>query len=258
MALPVVRGITLVPPTSLPDKMKSIFPFKLFNAMQSKSFDSVYRSSDNFVLSSPTGSGKTVILELAICRLLTISPNLDFKLVYQAPTKALCAERYRDWSKKFGPFGLNCVEFTGDTDNLRVRPQSAHVIITTPEKWDSITRKWKDHRRFMQVVKLFLIDEVHILKEDRGAGLEAVVSRMKSIGSDVRFVALSATVPNSDDIAKWLGKSRDEPHLPALREVFDETYRPIQVERHVYGFPGYNSNEFSFDKSLNSQSVPLG
>jgi Superfamily II helicase len=69
-------------------------------------------------------------------------------------------------------------------------------------------------------VKLFLIDEVHILKETRGATLEAVVSRMKNIGSNVRFVALSATVPNSEDIATWLGKDATNQHVPAHREKF--------------------------------------
>ncbi|MFL5587016.1 MAG: DEAD/DEAH box helicase, partial [Ktedonobacteraceae bacterium] len=64
-----------------------------------------------------------------------------------------------------------------------------------------------DHVKLMQLVKLFLLDEVHVLKDSRGATLEAVVSRMKSIGSNVRFVALSATVPNSEDIATWLGTS---------------------------------------------------
>lgn len=77
------------------------------------------------------------------------------------------------------------------------RVGNASIIITTPEKWDSITRKWSDYQKLLQLVKLFLIDEVHILKDTRGATLEAVVSRMHSIGASVRFVALSATVPNS-------------------------------------------------------------
>ena len=58
----------------------------------------------------------------------------------------------------------------------------------------------------MQLVRLFLVDEVHILKDERGATLEAVVSRMKSVVLNIRFVALSATVPNSEDIAIWLGR----------------------------------------------------
>ncbi|KAI7341537.1 P-loop containing nucleoside triphosphate hydrolase protein [Hortaea werneckii] len=109
------------------------------------------------------------------------------------------------------------------------------IIVTTPEKWDSMTRKWKDHQKLMQMVKLFLIDEVHMLKDDRGATLEAVVSRMKSVGSNVRFIALSATVPNSEDIAKWLGKDHVNTYLPAVRECFGEEFRPVRLQKHVLG-----------------------
>ena len=61
-------------------------------------------------------------------------------------------------------------------------------------------------------VQLFLIDEVHILNETRGSTLEVVVSRMKARGSSVRFLAVSATVPNVNDVAAWVGaKAGDGP-----------------------------------------------
>jgi len=250
---PVVQGISLVSTRELPDRFRSIFPFPLFNAVQSKSFETIYKTNDNFVLSAPTGSGKTAALELAICRLINGFANGSYKIVYQAPTKSLCSERQRDWQAKFGPLDLKCAELTGDTDNAQLRNvQHATIIITTPEKWDSMTRKWKDHQKLMQMVKLFLIDEVHILTEDRGATLEAVVSRMKSIGSDVRFVALSATVPNSEDIAKWLGKDPTNAQLPAVRERFGEEFRPVHLQKHVCGYQT-NSNDFAFEKILNGK-----
>jgi ATP-dependent DNA helicase HFM1/MER3 len=104
----------------------------------------------------------------------------------------------------------------------------------------------------MQMVKLFLIDEVHILKEDRGATTEAIVSRMKSVGCDIRFVALSATVPNSQDIATWLGKDSVTPHLPAPRERFGEEFRPVPLTKHVCGYQS-NGNDFAFEKTLNKR-----
>jgi ATP-dependent DNA helicase HFM1/MER3 len=87
--------------------------------------------------------------------------------------------------------------------------------LTTPEKWDSLTRKWKELRASISQIELVLIDEVHLLHEDRGPTLEAVVSRMKTLSTDVsmmglpiesvRFVALSATIPNLSDVGDWLG-----------------------------------------------------
>jgi ATP-dependent DNA helicase HFM1/MER3 len=250
---PIIQGIQLISTRELPDRLRKIFPYPNFNAVQSKSFGVIYRTDDNFVLSSPTGSGKTAVLELAICRLMSTFTNGSYKIVYMAPTKSLCSERQRDWQAKFAHLDLQCAELTGDTENAQLRNvQHASIIITTPEKWDSMTRKWKDHQKLMQMVKLFLIDEVHILKEDRGASLEAVVSRMKSIGSDVRFVALSATVPNSQDIATWLGKDTNNPHIPASRERLGEEFRPVPLRKHVCG---YNSpgNDFAFDKTLNGK-----
>lgn len=237
----------------LPDRFRSIFPFPLFNAIQSKSFETVYNTSDNFVISAPTGSGKTVIFELAILRLIKGLSSGSFKGVYQAPTKALCSERQKDWKKKFEPLGLKVEELTGDTsqDNTR-EVQTADIIVTTPEKWDSITRKWKDHAKLMQLIKLFLIDEVHMLKEDRGATLEVVVSRMKSVGSEVRFLAVSATVPNFSDIATWLGRNPQNQDQPAAKERFGEEFRPVRLQKHVVGYSNA-SNEFGFDGFLNTK-----
>lgn len=245
---PIVRGIQLVSPNELSDRFRSVFPFPLFNAVQSKCYATAYRTSDNLVVSAPTGSGKTVILELSICQLISESQTDRFKIVYMAPTKSLCAERQKDWQAKFAALDLQCAELTGDTEQGQLRHvQNAGIIITTPEKWDSMTRKWKDHAKLMQLVKLFLIDEVHILKETRGACLETVVSRMKSVGSNARFIALSATVPNPEDIATWLGRNPTAQHLPAHREIFGEEFRPVKLQKHVYGLQ-FNGNDWGFDK----------
>ncbi|KAF4626366.1 hypothetical protein G7Y89_g11796 [Cudoniella acicularis] len=251
---PIANGIQLVSPHELPDRFRQVFPYELFNAVQSKCFTPIYRSNDNVVVSAPTGGGKTVLLELAICRAVESNTSGQFKIVYQAPTKSLCSERVRDWSKKFSHLNLQCAELTGDTSQAEMaRVRSASIIVTTPEKWDSITRKWADHHRLVQMVKLFLIDEVHILKEIRGATLEAVVSRMKSMGANVRFIALSATVPNSEDIAVWLGRDHTNQHLPAHRETFGENFRPVKLQKHVYGFEGGYMNDFAFEKILDGK-----
>lgn len=245
---PVIQGIPLVSLSELPDRFRSIFPFQFFNAVQSKCFEPVYHSSDNLVLSAPTGSGKTVILELAICRLYMASQLDQSKVIYMAPTKSLCSERQKDWEQKFSHLGLRCAELTGDTDQTHTKNvQSANIIITTPEKWDATTRKWRDHAKLLQLVRLFLVDEVHILRESRGASLEAVVSRMKSVGTAIQFIALSATVPNANDIATWLGRNSSEAEHPAKIERFGEEFRPVQLQKHVFGI-AFSGNDFVFNK----------
>jgi ATP-dependent DNA helicase HFM1/MER3 len=256
-APPMAHGIPLISPHELPDRFRHVFPYELFNAVQSKCFAPIYKSGINVVVSAPTGSGKTALLELAICKVVEDHNLGQFKIVYQAPTKSLCSERMRDWQKKFSHMNLPCAELTGDTSQAEMRKVgNAVIIVTTPEKWDSITRKWQDYIKLLQMVKLFLIDEVHILKDIRGSTLEAVVSRMKSIGANVRFVALSATVPNSHDIALWLGKDHTNKHLPAHRETFGEEFRPVKLQKYVQGYDGH-MNDFVFEKILDGKLPAL-
>jgi ATP-dependent DNA helicase HFM1/MER3 len=256
---PIVNNTRLIDPRqSLPDKFRAVFPFQLFNAVQSKCFPLVYGTNDNVVISAPTGSGKTAVLELAICKLMSDQGGGNFKIVYKAPTKSLCSEKARDWQTKFSHVNLQCVELTGDTSQTEThRVGNASIIVTTPEKWDSITRKWKDHRKLLDLVRLVLIDEVHILKDTRGATLEAVVSRMKTIGANIRFVAISATVPNIDDVAKWLGRDHQNQHEPARFEVFGEELRPVKLQRFVYGYEGAPNNDFGFEKALDRKLTLL-
>lgn len=85
--------------------------------------------------------------------------------------------------------------------------------------------------------------------------MEVVVSRMKSTGINVRVVALSATVPNSEDIANWLGKNSAEPEISAVEERFGEEFRPVKLQKAVYGYP-MKGNDYIFDRNLDKQYGP--
>ncbi|KAI9350317.1 putative DEAD/DEAH box DNA helicase [Obelidium mucronatum] len=246
--------------------MKSVFPFKTFNRMQSLCFDTAYHTDSNLVVSAPTGSGKTGVMELAIVRLISKPGGDRAKIIYIAPTKALCSERAKDWTKKFRVLGITCGELTGDTDSAQVRDvQQSNIIVTTPEKWDSMTRRWRDHKQLMELVQLILIDEVHFLNEPhRGAVLEVIVSRMRTVNAEclmneqylkskdpqktLRILALSATAPNINDIAVWL-KNYDG--KMAEVKLFGEEFRPVQLVKHVVGYTSKtDATAFIIEKTL--------
>lgn len=92
--------------------------------------------------------------------------------------KSLCQERLLDWYRKFSEFDLKCIAITGDSENMSFNTLNSYdIIISTPEKWDSLTRKWKEHRKITEMVKLFMVDEIHLLNEEnRGPTLEVAVS----------------------------------------------------------------------------------
>lgn len=66
------------------------------------------------------------------------------QVVYIAPLKALVRERVIDWRERLqGRLGRKVVELTGDvTPDMRAIME-ADVIVTTPEKWDGVSRSWQ-------------------------------------------------------------------------------------------------------------------
>mmetsp|Transcript_10998 Transcript_10998/g.22436 ORF Transcript_10998/g.22436 Transcript_10998/m.22436 type:complete len:203 (-) Transcript_10998:288-896(-) len=84
----------------------------------------------------------------------------------------------------------------------------ADVLVCTPEKWDLITRGWRGNsndfaespastgKKFIREVGLLIIDEIHLLGEERGAVLEAIVSRTRLIS---KFIEQEKGKGSEDD-----------------------------------------------------------
>lgn len=100
---------------------------------------------------------------------------------------------------------------TGDVSPDIRAIANADVIVTTPEKWDGISRSWQN-RSYVRSVALLVIDEIHLLGDERGPVLEVIVSRTNFISSHteekVRVVGLSTALANARDLADWLGISQ--------------------------------------------------
>ncbi|KAM1239236.1 hypothetical protein ACFX13_045693 [Malus domestica] len=256
---------TLKSMSDLPAPFRSSFNFRYFNSLQSECFPVCFHSDTNMVVSAPTGSGKTVIFELCILRLLSRFLSEDgrlgrtngtLKTIYIAPSKALVQEKVRDWNQKFGSWGITCLELTGDNESYNIRNiQEADIILTTPEKFDAVTRyRAKDGgMSFFSDIALLLIDEVHLLNDPRGAVLEAIVSRIKMLAQNpelkssslaqVRFLAVSATIPNIEDLAEWL-----KVPVQGIKR-FGEEMRPVKLTTKVFGYTPAK-NDFLFEKRL--------
>ncbi|KAI3647786.1 hypothetical protein MP228_008007 [Amoeboaphelidium protococcarum] len=214
----------------------SRFSFTHFNKVQTLCFESICHTNDNLLISAPTSCGKTVLMELALLKAVKVESGA--RIVYIGPTKALCSEVFHSWTRKFTD--LKCSLFVGDQEATEELKQ-CRIIVTTPEKWESFTRQ----KQSDSSVSLLLLDEVHILNEDRGAYVEALVMRMRLASLQPRIIAVSATVPNLDEIAIWL-------NAKVLK--FGPQYRPVPLQKVVIGYNYKNgSNSYAFDAFLNSQ-----
>jgi helicase len=184
------------------------------NPMQSKAVSEGYLESRKALVCAPTASGKTLLATLAIIKNFQETKKKAFYIV---PLKALAQEKYNEYTEILALFDMKTALSTGDFDSDSEQLILADLIIVTIEKLDSLLRH---EISWLEKVNLAILDEAHLLNDDsRGATLEILL--VKLLNLNLRLVALSATIPNSDEIAKWLNA-----------QLFQSDFRPTKL---VYG-----------------------
>ena len=234
-------GEVLRPIEELPKWAQPAFSgMKSLNRVQSQVYNTAMLSPENMLLCAPTGAGKTNVAMLTILHEVGLHRRSDgsidtsaFKIIYVAPMKALVAEMVGNLGNRLKPYGIKVRELTGDVSLSRSQIDDTQVIVTTPEKWDIITRKSGD-RTYTQLVRLLIIDEIHLLHDGRGPVLESIVARtvrqVETTQEMVRLVGLSATLPNFEDVAAFL---RINPSKGLF--VFDNSFRPCPLQQQFIG-----------------------
>ncbi|KAJ4416368.1 Pre-mRNA-splicing helicase BRR2 [Gnomoniopsis sp. IMI 355080] len=233
---------SLIPISDIPEWAREPFSsVKSLNKIQSKCFPTAFEDDGNMLICAPTGSGKTNVAFLTMLREIgkhrdpeTGEIDLDsFKIVSIAPLKALVQEQVGNFGKRLAPYGIKVNELTGDRQLTKQQIAETQIIVTTPEKWDVITRKATD-TSYTNLVRLICIDEIHLLHDDRGPVLESIVSRTirrtEQTGEPVRIVGLSATLPNYKDVASFL---RVDPEKGMFH--FDGSFRPCPLRQEFIG-----------------------
>merc|ERR1719247_3831632 len=262
---PAVKSGDLVSIDDMPEWSRCVFgSVKKFNPVQSKVFPCAYNMDDeNMLVCAPTGSGKTNCAMLTILNVMSQFRLKDgsfdlagFKIVYVAPMKALVQEVVQSFQQKLSPLNIKVRELSGDNSLSREQIDDTQIIVTTPEKWDVITRKAGDQRAYTQLLRLLIIDEVHLLHDSRGPVIEALVARsirqMEQTQEAIRIVALSATLPNYTDVAIFL---RVNPEKGLF--VFGNHFRPVPMEMTFIGITERKAikrhstmNEILYDKVI--------
>lgn len=188
---------------------RAIYPFTL-DDFQEQGLQSL-QSGNNVLVTTPTGSGKTVVGELAIYFALM----LGLRVAYTTPLKALSNQKFSDFKKKYG--GDRVGLLTGD---IAINRGAPITVMTTEVFRNMIYDKDSD----LQLSNLFMVcfDEFHYMNDpDRGTVWEESII---SCPPSVRVLALSATMGNVGDIKGWM----DSIHGPT--GLVQSTHRPVPLK----------------------------
>ena len=245
------------------------------NRIQSKMCDVALRTSENILLCAPTGAGKTNVACLTMLNILgqhrkeeevesgdesdggekSVFDLQSFKIVYIAPMKALVQEQVKNFRDRLSHFGVVVNELSGDSSLTRQQISETQLLVTTPEKFDIVTRQGEG-RAYSQLIKLVIIDEIHLLHDERGPVLESIVARVvrqvESSAQPIRLVGLSATLPNYADVATFLRVKPDKGLF-----FFDHSFRPVPLQMQYIGITERNAfrrfqlqNEICYEKAM--------
>ncbi|MCQ2977152.1 MAG: DUF5814 domain-containing protein [archaeon] len=181
--------------------------------------------NENLLVVSATGSGKTLIGELAgVPKALK-----GKKFVFLTPLVALANQKYRDFKAKYEPLGLkvaikvgmNRIKAKGELKLPDSNIADADIIVGTYEGIDFLLRSGKSH--LLNDLGLILIDEIHTISdEDRGLRLNGLIKRIENIFPKTQVIGLSATIKNPKTLAQDFNMK-----LVQYKE------RPVPLERHI-------------------------
>ena len=231
-ALTELLDLKLLPVSSLkwPEVEQQLSKISSFNSIQTQVFTTLYGSDGNVFIGAPTGSGKTLCALFAILRSLKKNPGS--KIVYVAPLEAVCKQKYKEFSELLKNVDVSIGKLTGQASIDTKISQKSDIIVSIPENWDIFSRRWKK-RAIMKTIRLFIVDELHLLGESGGV-LEVISSRMRYIAiqlqQEIRIVGLATSIANSKDIAEWISVAPDHTFN------FHPNVRPIPLEIYIQGF----------------------
>lgn len=227
-----------------PEQPARTWQFKL-DPFQSLSVASIERE-ESVLVSAHTSAGKTVVAEYAIAQCL----KRNQRVIYTSPIKALSNQKYRDFEAMFGDVGL----MTGD---VTINPTASCLVMTTEILRSMLYRG----SEIMREVAWVVFDEIHYMRDKtRGVVWEETIIMLPD---KVRYVFLSATIPNAFQFAEWIAKI----HHQACHVVYTD-FRPTPLQNYFFpaGAKGArmivdekgNFNEQNFEQTMKEVEATKG
>ncbi|MEM4728517.1 MAG: DEAD/DEAH box helicase [Thermoplasmata archaeon] len=213
----VGRGLPCVDELGLPPEVVAILKQQGLTTLYPPQAETIAPAlaGKSLVLALPTASGKSLVAYLALVKKVLEGG----RALYIVPLRALASEKLEDL-RAFEPLGIRVGVSTGDYDSADDYLERYDVIVATSEKADSLLR----HRaRWLSSLSVIVADEVHLIGDpERGPTLEVLLTRFRQLNPRAQLLALSATIPNSAELARWLGASH-----------YTSDWRPVKLREGV-------------------------
>ncbi|ESS30801.1 putative Superkiller viralicidic activity 2 family 2 [Toxoplasma gondii VEG] len=171
-------------------------------------------AGESVLVAAHTSAGKTVVAEYAIA----MSIRDKQRVVYTSPIKALSNQKYRDLSESFGAENVGLM--TGD---VTLHPNASIMVMTTEILRSMLYRG----SHLVNELKWLIFDEIHYMRDrERGVVWEESIVL---VPSTMRFVFLSATIPNAREFAEWVATIKHQPC-----HVLYTDYRPTPLQHYMF------------------------
>jgi ATP-dependent RNA helicase DOB1 len=205
---PAKKPIILLPPkTTTPAK---IYPFTL-DPFQQEAIRYI-ELEESVLVAAHTSAGKTAVAEYAIAKSIIQGQ----RVIYTSPIKALSNQKFRDLQEEFHDVGL----MTGD---VTINPDASIIVMTTEILRSMLYRG----STMMKEVAWVIFDEVHYMRDlERGVVWEESIILLPH---SIKFVFLSATIPNANQFADWIAHIHHQPC-----HVVYTNYRPVPLQHYIF------------------------
>jgi DEAD/DEAH box helicase domain-containing protein len=222
---------------------------------QREAFD-LSESGKNYVVVTPTASGKTLCYNLPILNRILSEP--ETRALYLFPTKALSQDQVNELYEIVTALEADIKTFTFDGDtpqNARKKiRQAGHIVVTNPDMLHS--GMLPHHTRWIKLfenLKYVVIDELHHYRGVFGSHLANVIRRLKRLlrfyNSEVQFICSSATIANPVELAERI--------LEEKVELIDNNGAPRAEKHFVFYNPPVVNQQLGIRKSaiLSSKNI---
>lgn len=222
-----------------------------FRPIQNEAILHIINSPSDVILSAQTAGGKTEAAFLPIISQIVDSGENAVKIVCVSPLKALINDQFTRVEALCENLAFPITKWHGDANQskkTKLIKDPAGILLITPESIEALFQnKTENLKSLFGSVEYIVIDEIHsFVGNERGTQLRSLMNRLEDItGARPYKIALSATIGNIEDIAKWLN-----PQNPHSVKIIQDTNKPketvgvIKCYRKIFPH-GQNDNEFS-------------